>query len=437
MPPCCGTCFASPTCGCLCHAAQRVGLSHCSLFVMLSACQASAVGHCAGQEAAAGPSPTPGAHACQGPPSSSKASSRSSPCAVCPAPVAPRGLQSPSAQKLTGDHRQAAQHQPRSTVSAPAELEHQQVEHPTGAQQLPQDQRFSAAAVEACRLESAAGCPAASEQAAAEAATAGSTTWPLHSSAADTQGSWGASPAATLQRLPFQWQLAADAAHRQGPACLSSGHASGDRQPTWSHGSSTCAASTRLEVAELWQACLAARQPQAGPACEGAQALQGEPGAQQRLQTVPLSNLLDTTSTAADLLSTQHSRHPPLTSPSQDGAPQQAPASQQDEGKCDTACSHMSWREAQSSVRPADVARDSSGCSLTQRDLMEEQAACSSEDDSSSCFVQPSEGESVCCVQTSALTTQASTHAGVMACRVPRCHLEHRQPIAVLCPVAI
>ena len=348
-----------------------VGLSHCFPFVMLSACQVPAAGHCAGQEAAAGPSPTPGAHACQD--SAPKASSRNLPCAVCQAPVAPRGLQSPSAQKVTGDHRLAAQHQTRSTVSAPADLEHQQ------------DQRVSAAAAEACWLDLAAG----------------SATWPLQSSAACSQGSWGATAAATLQRLPPQWQLAADAADGQGPTCLDSGPTSVASQPTWSQASSTCAASTRLEAAEPWQGCLTARQHQAGPATRGAQALQGEPDAQYRHQTVALSSLLNSTSTDVDLLSTRQSRHPLFTNSSQDGAPQQAPASQRDEGKCNSACSHISWREAQSSVRPAAVARDSGSRSLAQHDLAEEQA-CSSENVSSSRFVQPSEftfeGKSVWCV---------------------------------------
>ena len=403
------------------------GLTHCCLCVMLRACQVSAAGHCAGQEAAAGFSSTPGAHACPGPQSASEASSKSPPCAVCQAPVASRGLLSPSAQKLPSDHCLAAQHPARSTVSAPAELVHQQVEHPTGAQQLPrallpQDQRFSAAAVEASWLASAAGCSAGSDQACAEAATADSATWPLHSSAADGQGSWGATAAATLQRLPSHWQLAAAAPARRGPACLNTGRSCGDSQPTWSQASSTCAAVTRLEAAEPWQVCLAARQHQAGLASQGAQALQGEPAAQYRHQTVPLSNLLNSTSTAVDLLSTQRSQQPLFTSPSLDGAPQQAPASQQDG---DTACTHISWREAQSSVRPADMARDSSSRSLAQQDSEEEQAACSSGDDSSCRVVRPSEGQFVCCVRISAAATSASTHARAMACRVPRCDLEH------------
>ena len=350
---------------------------------------------------------------------------------MCQAPVAPEGLQSPSVQDLTGNCRLAAQHQARSTVSAPAKLVHEQVGHPTGARQLPQallpqDQRLSATAVKACWLESAAGCSAGSKQAAAEAATAGGAAWPLQSSAADSQGSWGATAAAALQRLPSQWQLAADAAGRQGPACLNSGHTSGGSQPSWCQASSTCAASTRLEAAEPWQGCLAARQHHAGPASHGAQALQGESGAQHRNQTVPLSNLLNSTSTAVDLLSTQQSRHPLFTNLSLDGAPQQEPASQQDAGQRNSACRHMSWRETQSSVRPAEGATDSSSRSLAQHDSGFEQAACSSEDYSSSRFVQPSEGKSVCCVQMSAVTSQASTHAGAVACRVPRCYLERQ-----------
>lgn len=348
---------------------------------------------------------------------------------MCQAPVAPGAMRSPSTKDFTGDHRLATQQQASSTVSAPAELVHQQVEHPTGAQHL-QDQRFSAAAVEASWLESAAGCLAGSAQAAAEAATAGSATWRLQSSAADSQGSWGVATAAALKQLPSQWQVAADAAHKQGPACLNSGPTSGDSQPTWSQTSST-----RLEAAEPCQVYLAPRQHHAGPASQGAKALQGKPGAQHRQQTEPLSNLLNSTSTTVDLFSTQQSRV--FTDPSLDGAPQQAPASQQDEGRCKRACSHIQWKEGLSSVRRADMARDSSSRSLAQHDLREEQAACSSGNASSSRFVRPMEGNFVCCVQISAVPTHASTHAGAVACRMPQCHLEHRQRIAVFCLVTI